>query len=164
MTLTNDNGGACEHAFASTTAGQQHDFPACALADMACTWPGLLRCGHMSKAWARCRCQMWPCDALEIGCCCRCRVPLPDAWPCALCLLLPLLGAAARCVAVCVLELERCCRLPLPHVWPRALELQNAAGVCCHQSSLAYLFFFSLRWWLAAVLGLAFCLACVWER
>ena len=80
---------------------------------------------------------------MEPGCTRRCRVPLPDAWPCALWSLVA--GAAAdRCVAARALELGRWCRCRvLLHgvaarcPWPCALERRvwpcaSEVDVCGH--------------------------------
>ena len=121
-----------------------------------CQMCGRVRCGAwvlvpLQGAAARC---VAVC-AVELGCWCRCRALLPDVWPCALwslgagaatgrccqmcgrvrCgawVLVPLQGAAARCVAVCAVELGCWCRCWVPHVWPCALWslCAGAAGRC----------------------------------
>ena len=62
-------------------------------------------------------------------------------------MLVLLQGAAARCVAVCALELGRwsCCKEPLPDVWPCA-RWSLGAGVATLALPIRVFCFLGLRW------------------
>ena len=75
----------------------------------------------LQDAAARCLCQSAVC-ALELGCCCRCRVPLQGA---------AIAGPAAECCCRGTLELGRwcCCKVPVHRCCCRCRVSLQGAGI-----------------------------------